>query len=78
MRSVFEAGCVGVFVFAWTDEWFRGGFEIEDWAFGLVRRDRSPKPALSAIARAYADAPFPNAADCPKVSVVVCTYNRAA
>ena len=30
----------GVFVFSWTDEWHRGGFDIEDWDFGLVDRDR--------------------------------------
>src|SRR6266540_3174403 len=25
VRSAFAAGCAGAFVFAWTDEWFRGG-----------------------------------------------------
>ena len=27
--------CAGAFVFAWTDEWHRGGYDIEDWDFGL-------------------------------------------
>ena len=64
-------------VFAWTDEWHRGGHDIEDWDFGLVRRDRSPKPALAAVARAFANAPFPIQMDWPRVSVVVCSYNGA-
>src|SRR6185436_7670610 len=65
--------------FAWTDEWWRGGFPVEDWAFGLVDSRRSAKPALEAVSRVFADAPFP--ADerqrWPKVSVVVCAYNAA-
>src|SRR5439155_1310977 len=35
VRSAFAAGCAGVFVFAWTDEWYRQGHDVEDWAFGL-------------------------------------------
>ena len=47
VRTAFESACSGAFVFAWTDEWWRGGHEIEDWDFGLTTRDRAPKPALS-------------------------------
>ena len=36
IQTVFMAGCAGVFVFAWTDEWHRGGHDIEDWKFGLT------------------------------------------
>ena len=46
IETIFGKGCAGMFVFAWTDEWWRGGFEIEDWDFGLVDRQRRPKPAL--------------------------------
>src|SRR5207244_1210027 len=52
VRTAFAAGCAGAFVFAWTDEWFRGGAEVDDWCFGLTRRDRGPKPALAAVSRA--------------------------
>ena len=45
LRSAFDAGCAGAFVYSWTDEWHRGGEDVDDWAFGLVRRDRSPKTA---------------------------------
>ena len=49
VRTAFAAGCAGAFVFAWTDEWHRGGYEIEDWDFGLTTRERRPKPALDAV-----------------------------
>ena len=47
--TAFAAGCAGAFVFAWTDEWHRGGVEIDDWDFGLVDRQRRAKPALGAV-----------------------------
>jgi hypothetical protein len=28
IRTVFESGCAGAFVFAWTDEWHCGGYDI--------------------------------------------------
>ena len=55
VRTAFAAGCAGTFVFAWTDEWYRGGFEIDDWAFGLVDRER----AAQAGAREPSVAPSP-------------------
>jgi O-antigen biosynthesis protein len=75
VRTVFAAGCAGTFVFAWTDEWYRGGFDIDDWAFGLVSRERQPKQALAAVGRAFTETPFPADASWPSISVVVCTYN---
>src|SRR5262245_39046291 len=77
IRTAFAAGCAGAFVFAWTDEWFAGGTEVEDWNFGLTRRDRRPKPALAAVRDAFADAPFPSDLRWPRISVVVCSYNGA-
>jgi GT2 family glycosyltransferase len=78
IRTSFAAGCAGVFVFAWTDEWHRGGEEVEDWAFGLTLRDRGGKPALTAARAAFAEVPFPEATTWPRVTVVVCSYNGAA
>ncbi len=75
VRACFAAGCAGAFVFAWTDEWWRGGHDIEDWDFGLVTRDRRPKPALAAVARAFGEVPFAPGGAWPRVSVVVCSYN---
>jgi GT2 family glycosyltransferase len=78
VRTAFESGCCGAFVFAWTDQWHRGGYEIEDWDFGLTTRNRTPKPALAAVRRAFAEAPFPKDVEWPKVSVVVCSLNGSA
>ena len=72
--TVFEAGAIGTFVFSWTDEWHRGGHAIEDWDFGLVARDRTPKPALEAVRKTYEQLPIPDRV-WPPVSVVVCSFN---
>ena len=77
LRTAFAEGAAGAVAFSWTDEWWRGGHDVHDWAFGLVDADRQPKPALAAVAATFATAPF--AADAraawPSVSVVVCAYN---
>ena len=78
LPTAFAAGCAGAFVFAWTDEWNRGGADIDDWRFGLTRADRSPKPALAAVEEAFASAPLRLELDWPRISVVVCTHNGAA
>ncbi len=75
IRSTFAAGCSGVFVFSWTDEWHRGGFDIDDWGFGVTDRDRNPKASLETIRKAYAEVPFAPDLNWPSISVVVCTYN---
>ena len=77
IRTTFTAGCAGAFVFAWTDEWYRGGHDIEDWDFGLTDRRRQAKPALAAVRQAFTDVPFPLHPDLPFISVVVCSYNGA-
>src|SRR6266851_1011993 len=77
IRTVFANGCAGAFAFAWTDEWHRGGFDIEDWDFGLVTRERQPKQALSAVRKAFSAAPFASDIKWPRISVVVCSYNGA-
>lgn len=77
VRTTMAAGCAGAFVFSWTDEWHRGGFDIEDWDFGLTTRNREPKPALVAVRDAFREIPFPTSRNWPRISVVVCTYNGA-
>src|SRR4029077_17610202 len=49
------------------------------WRFGLVDRDRRPKPAAFAVAEAFDNAPFPaeRQRTWPKVSVIGCAYNAA-
>jgi glycosyltransferase involved in cell wall biosynthesis len=75
IRTSFAGGCAGVFVFAWTDEWYRAGADVDDWAFGLTDCERRPKPALANVRRAFAAVPFPVDLCWPRISVIVCTYN---
>src|SRR5437868_2164355 len=42
VRTAFASGCAGAFVFAWTDDWYRGGYDIKYWDFGLIDRARQP------------------------------------
>ena len=79
LRAAFTGGACGAVAFSWTDEWWRGGQPVEDWAFGLVDAGRRPKPALGAVTDAFAAAPFPavDRTAWPRVSVLVCAYNAA-
>ncbi len=75
IRTVGSSGGAGAFVFAWTDEWYRGGYEIEDWDFGLTDRSRNAKPALEAVQQAFHEFPLLPSPEWPRISVVVCSYN---
>ena len=75
VRTAFELGCAGAFVFAWTDEWHRGDHDVTDWDFGLTARDRSPRPALRAVRHALSGLPIRRDLRWPRISVVVCSYN---
>src|SRR5688572_14078902 len=75
VRTAFSAGCAGVFIFAWTDEWHRGGTDIDDWDFGLIDRTRRIKPALAAVRESLAEIPLPWTIHWPMFSVVICSYN---
>jgi O-antigen biosynthesis protein len=82
VRTSFAGGCAGTYLFAWTDDWHTGGADVTDWDFGLVDRERRPKPALTAACSAYADLPLGGErvgaqTRPPRVSVVVCTLNGA-
>jgi len=77
VRTAFASGCAGVFVYSWTDEWYRGGAEVYDWRFGLTTRERRPKPALEIVRAAFDEVPLPSGTRWPKVSVIVCTHNGA-
>lgn len=79
VRAGFEMGLAGTVIFAWTDDWYAlsadGGFQVEDWAFGLVDQERRKKPSFHAVQQCY-NTPLPPALpEYPKVSVVVCAYN---
>ncbi|MGC1479387.1 MAG: glycosyltransferase [Chthoniobacterales bacterium] len=81
IESVVRGGLAGTVLYAWTDEWFRGGMEILDWNFGLVRRDRTPKKSLAAVRDLFSGTePMTRKVKLeryPRVSVIVCSYNGA-
>jgi O-antigen biosynthesis protein len=77
IETAFRGGAAGAIVFSYTDDWYRGGEQIEDWAFGLTTRDRKPKPSFSAVQRTFRAAPYFAPPRRPKVSVVVASYNGA-
>src|SRR5262245_3587986 len=68
-------------MFGGTDDWYarllsgEGGFQVDDWAFGLVDRERRKKPAFHAVQQYYHEPLPPALPEYPKVSVVVCAYN---
>jgi glycosyltransferase involved in cell wall biosynthesis len=78
LRDVFDYGLCGAVVFTWTDDWFRGGHQVTDWAFGLVDRARQPKLAYHALGETLAQTPFRRDWRWPRVSVVIAAYNAAA
>ena len=79
LRTAFSEGACGAVVFSWTDDWWRGGHQIDDWAFGLVDAKRRPKRSYHVVQRVFESAPFHDdqRATWPRVSVVVCAYNAA-
>ncbi len=77
VQCLFRKGAAGSFVFSYTDDWFTGGHQITDWAFGITRVDRSQKPAARELARVWREVPNLLPDGSPKVWVVVCVYNGA-
>jgi GT2 family glycosyltransferase len=75
LREAMLLGVAGTFVFSWTDDWFTGGYQIENWAFGITRADRTPKAACPALREVFEAAPAQLLTAKPSVSVVVCSYN---
>jgi len=77
--SVVKCGLAGTIFFTWTDEWFTGGQEITDWAFGIVTRERRPKKAFytleQKLGRNDSTLPHRPLPKTPFVSVIVCSYN---
>jgi glycosyltransferase involved in cell wall biosynthesis len=73
-----RAGVAGTTVFAYADLWYRGGKEIVDWDFGLVRRDGTRKAAFDSLRTAWGgiESPGEGIGREPGIrfSLIVCTY----
>jgi GT2 family glycosyltransferase len=73
IRAMDDEGAAGITLYAWSDRWWNAGLEVTDWDFGLIDREGNAKPALAAVATAFATpAPPPSTAT---ISVIVCTRN---
>jgi GT2 family glycosyltransferase len=76
IETAFRAGLAGTVVFSYTDDWFRGGLQIEDWAFGLTTRERQPKKSFWTVQQKYlASLHSLLGGRTTRVSVVVASYN---
>jgi GT2 family glycosyltransferase len=75
IEAAARGGLAGIVLFSFTDDWWRGGQLIEDWAFGLTTRERRPKPAFASVQQQFALAPRFPLPRAPRVTVVVATYN---
>ena len=76
-RAALELGLSGLVIFAFTDEWFTGGNEITDWAFGITTRERAPKPSFAAVSRIFRGSLPPILTVAPSASAIVPAYNAA-
>ena len=77
IESVFRAGLAGAVIYSFTDDWFKDGRQIEDWAFGLTNRNRERKESFAVVQRQFAAAPYFPLPQYFKVSIVVACYNGA-
>src|SRR5215469_8206580 len=75
VRGSFGAGLAGTVIFAFTDDWWKDGRQIEDWEMGLTQRDRKPKDSYRAVQESYNAVPRTPLPRYPKISVVVASYN---
>jgi glycosyltransferase involved in cell wall biosynthesis len=73
----YRGGAAGAIVYSFTDDWFKGGQQVEDWAFGLTTRQREPKKAFGMVQERFRGAPCYPLPRYPSVSVVVASYNGA-
>ena len=78
--SVVKCGLAGTILFTWTDEWFTGGQEITDWAFGTRHaRAQAEEGVLTPFRQSLGETiRFCLTFRCrgmPFVSVIVCSYN---
>ena len=79
IHECLTSGLAGSTIYAWSDRWLNGTRIMDDWSFGLTRRDGSAKPTLEYLSNTLPDIQTPedgiSLAHYPKFSVVVCTHN---
>ena len=75
IESAFRGGVAGAVVFSFTDDWFRGGSQIEDWGMGLTTKQRQSKESFWVVREVFQAAPRFPLPRYPKVSVIVASFN---
>ena len=75
VELAFRGGLAGAIVYSFTDDWYKEGMQVTDWAFGVTALARSPKRSFFTVQRQFFNAPYFPLPSSPKVSVVVASYN---
>jgi GT2 family glycosyltransferase len=75
IELAFRGGLAGSIIFSFTDDWFKEGGQVTDWAFGVTYADRKPKRSFYVAQRAFFLAPYYPLSQYPLVSIVVASYN---
>jgi GT2 family glycosyltransferase len=75
IEEAYRGGLAGAIVFAYTDDWYKDGRQVEDWGMGLVTRERRAKKSFDAVRSGFQAAPGFPLPRAPRVSVVVASYN---
>ncbi|MDB4566277.1 glycosyltransferase, partial [Akkermansiaceae bacterium] len=75
LKSTRTAGFAGATLYAWSDHWLNNGQIMDDWSFGLIRRDGSEKSVLPALRELILPTPLP--LNPPRFSIIICTRNGA-
>ena len=75
IELAFRGGLAGAIIYSFSDDWYKEGKQITDWAFGVTALDRSPKRSFFTVQRQFCNAPYFPLPSLPKVSVVVASYN---
>lgn len=74
IETAFRGGLAGTVVFSYTDDWWRGGQQVEGWTMGLTTHERQRKDSYRAVQKMFRLAPYFPLERYPKVSVVVASY----
>ena len=75
LELCFRGGLAGAIIYSFTDDWFKGGIQVTDWAFGLTTLERTPKRSFYVVQRQFYTAPYFPLPSTPQVSIVVASYN---
>lgn len=75
IEAVFRGGSAGAVVFSYTDDWWHGQAQVQNWAMGLTTRVRRLRDSFDAVKKAFHSAPYFPLSGCPRVSVIVASYN---